>query len=126
MNTHSLLIPKTIFITSLLFVGGNSMAASNSDLKKASSIACDKIKMCIKEEAAKEQDLSPQMAAMIDNIAEQSCKSLYEINQLTAQDDLIEPIIECYEAMADSSCDDLKEGNKPQACVVLEEKVKDL
>lgn len=126
MNTHSLLFLKSIVIACALLTSAHSFANDNAELKKASSAACNKLKMCIKKQTSEEQDLSPEMVKMIDKIAENSCKSLYEINELTAYDNLLEPITKCYQAMANSSCEELQNGHQPKACVELEKAVENL
>jgi len=123
MTTHSHLIFKVTTIISILFASASSIADDKVQLQKASEAACGKIKMCIKKQATEEGDISPEMLKMIDKIAENSCKSLYEINEVTAYDNLVEPISKCYEAMANSSCADLVDGKQPQACIDLEKEV---
>lgn len=119
MKTHSLLLFKTIIIASVLVASSYTFANDKAELKQAADAACDKIKMCIKKQAT-DEGMSPEMVKMIDNIAENSCKSLYQINELTAYDNLLDPITSCYKAMAKSSCADLEEGKQPKACIDLE------
>lgn len=126
MKTHSLLLFKTIIIVTTLFMSTYTLANDNAELNEAAEAACGKIKMCIKQQASESQHMSPEMLKMIDQMAETSCKSLYQINEVTANDNLVEPIIKCYEAMAKSPCSDLEDGAQPQACIDLEKAVENL
>lgn len=126
MNKYSLLFVKAILISATVFMSSLTIADDKTDLQKAADLACGKIKMCIKKQVTDEEDMSPEMIKMIDQIADSSCNSLYQINELTAYDNLLEPITKCYQAMAESSCSDLVDGKEPQACIALEQEVKNL
>lgn len=126
MKKYSLLCMKAILISFTVFVGSHAFADDKADLQKTADLACGKIKMCIKKQATDEGNMSPEMLKMIDQIADSSCKSLYQINEITAYDNLIVPLRKCYQAMAESSCADLVDGKQPQACITLEQEVKNL
>jgi hypothetical protein len=114
---------RVIFFTilSLNIFYSQAYASSSQDLKNATDAACDKIRICLKKQIPKREDVSPKMWTTIDKLVKQSCNSLYKMNDLMSDDKFVTPLTQCYEAMAKQDCEAIKNRHEPQECKKLQE-----
>lgn len=93
------------YITILTFLGMSH--AYGSDMERfvdASNSMCQKVKSCALESMQKEEDLTPQMRAMMEGMLEGMCTNIKEYADVGKSHSLLKPAAQCLESMSALSC----------------------
>lgn len=95
-----------------------TLAEANSDkLAAAAMQACNTMKACALADAQQSDDLTPEMQAMIVNMADRLCETTVFADNLADHHELAKPATACFKSISKLSCEALMEGEvKTPAC----------
>lgn len=121
------IIGRGIILVSLLsFTNSIAFAQDDSELQQAGEKVCERIIYCSKEQIKKEEgELAPEMLAMLDNMTQNMCQSVFAYKEFVDMFDIRKDLIKCYQEMATQSCEDFSEGKELPACEALDKKFDD-
>ena len=122
---------KRLAVISVMIIAHSlSYAHAGVDEYKAAAAGfCDKIKMCINEEMAKEMggNVPPQMQKMVDGMASQMCAQyvpqMFE-EKFTQHEDIVDKGTQCLTEMQDKPCSDFENEKIPASCEEMQSMAK--
>lgn len=109
---------KQITACCALLLAVPMLANANTDkLSAAATKVCNTIKSCALAEVQQSDDLTPEMQAMMVNMADRLCQTMVFTDNVADHHELAEPATACLQSISNLSCDALMDGEvKTPAC----------
>lgn len=101
-------ITNTILFSIAVLISSGAQANSADKLNSAFNELCDKMEQCALEQMAQEDNLTPQMRSMIENMVEGMCKNMMDIGEVNQYAELVDPAVACIDSMTSKTCGQLQ------------------
>jgi hypothetical protein len=118
-----------MLITRLLTAGASlvmllcTASVAADSLESAANDLCEKVKACSLAEL-NEQDLTPEMKAMMEPMLENMCAAMRQgIQEVPVEHQMYAPAVACMRSMASLSCADFQDDSKVETreCITYRE-----
>lgn len=97
-----------------------SQTAYGDAINDASQRLCDKMKTCIYQQMDVEENVTPQMKQMVENMVVGMCTNMMDTSSILGKQDLVEPAVACLDSMSQKSCSELENNTETPECVEFE------